>query len=236
MALSNAALVLARRRGRHEPRLFFLGLGWNLSYVSATTQLLDLAAPSERGRLVGFNDLLRQLPRRPRCALLGGLVSAGRGAFAARWRSPPPPLAFRARPSGCRGPVGAARVPRREAAASLQCRRADGCPLFYVMKTYSAKPGEITREWYLVDAEGQTLGRLATQIATVLRGKTSRSTPRTSTPATSSSSSTRRRSRSPAKAGQKMYYRHSGYPGGLQRAHAPRAARPPARRRCCAGP
>ena len=39
------------------------------------------------------------------------------------------------------------------------------------MKTYNAKPGEITREWYLVDAEGKTLGRLATQIADTLRGK-----------------------------------------------------------------
>ena len=39
------------------------------------------------------------------------------------------------------------------------------------MRTYSAKPGEITREWYLVDAEGKTLGRLATQIADRLRGK-----------------------------------------------------------------
>ena len=39
------------------------------------------------------------------------------------------------------------------------------------MKTYSAKPGEITRDWYLVDAEGKTLGRLATQIAERLRGK-----------------------------------------------------------------
>ena len=39
------------------------------------------------------------------------------------------------------------------------------------MKTYSAKPGEIAREWYLVDAEGKTLGRLATRLADVLRGK-----------------------------------------------------------------
>ena len=39
------------------------------------------------------------------------------------------------------------------------------------MKTYSAKSGEIVREWYLVDADGQTLGRLATQIADRLRGK-----------------------------------------------------------------
>src|SRR5579875_3840868 len=39
------------------------------------------------------------------------------------------------------------------------------------MKTYNAKPGEVAREWYLVDAEGKTLGRLATQIADTLRGK-----------------------------------------------------------------
>src|SRR4029077_17543026 len=39
------------------------------------------------------------------------------------------------------------------------------------MKTYSAKPGEITRDWYVVDADGQTLGRLATQIADRPRGK-----------------------------------------------------------------
>src|SRR4051812_21777994 len=39
------------------------------------------------------------------------------------------------------------------------------------MKTWTAKPGEVERRWYLVDAEGKTLGRLATQIAETLRGK-----------------------------------------------------------------
>ncbi len=39
------------------------------------------------------------------------------------------------------------------------------------MKSYIAKPNEIERKWYLVDAEGKTLGRLSTQIATILRGK-----------------------------------------------------------------
>ena len=39
------------------------------------------------------------------------------------------------------------------------------------MKTYSARPGDIQRRWLLVDAEGQTLGRLATQVSMVLRGK-----------------------------------------------------------------
>jgi len=39
------------------------------------------------------------------------------------------------------------------------------------MTTYTAKPGEIQRDWYVVDAEGQTLGRLSTRIADTLRGK-----------------------------------------------------------------
>ena len=39
------------------------------------------------------------------------------------------------------------------------------------MKTWNAKPGEVDQKWYVVDAEGQTLGRIATRIATVLRGK-----------------------------------------------------------------
>ena len=39
------------------------------------------------------------------------------------------------------------------------------------MKTYSARPADVQRRWLLVDAEGKTLGRLATQVATVLRGK-----------------------------------------------------------------
>src|SRR5207244_5404455 len=41
----------------------------------------------------------------------------------------------------------------------------------FSMKTYNAKPGEIARHWYVVDADGQTLGRLATRIADQLRGK-----------------------------------------------------------------
>jgi large subunit ribosomal protein L13 len=40
-----------------------------------------------------------------------------------------------------------------------------------MQKTWTAKPGEVTRRWYVVDAEGQTLGRLATRIADTLRGK-----------------------------------------------------------------
>ena len=39
------------------------------------------------------------------------------------------------------------------------------------MKTYAANPQEVERKWYVIDAEGQTLGRLATQVASILRGK-----------------------------------------------------------------
>lgn len=61
--------------------LFGLGLGWNLSFVAATSQLADIAAPGERGRLLGFNDLLAGL-----CGavfvLLGGFVLADFGVAA----------------------------------------------------------------------------------------------------------------------------------------------------------
>lgn len=40
------------------------------------------------------------------------------------------------------------------------------------MKSYMAKPNEVERKWYVVDAEGKTLGRLSSEIATILRGKT----------------------------------------------------------------
>jgi MFS family permease len=53
--------------------LFGLGLGWNLSFVAATAQLADRAAPSERGKLLGFNDLLSALTGAS-LALLGGLA------------------------------------------------------------------------------------------------------------------------------------------------------------------
>jgi MFS family permease len=60
--------------------LFGLGLGWNLSYVAATTELVSLAAPSERGRLVGFSDLCSSFTAAG-LALGGGLVYSAQGAF-----------------------------------------------------------------------------------------------------------------------------------------------------------
>jgi large subunit ribosomal protein L13 len=85
------------------------------------------------------------------------------------------------------------------------------------MKTYSAKPGEITREWYLIDAEGKTLGRLATQIADTLRGKRKpQYTPHVDTGDFVIVVNAEKIHVTGNKLDQKRYYRHSGYPGGLR--------------------
>jgi large subunit ribosomal protein L13 len=85
------------------------------------------------------------------------------------------------------------------------------------MKTYSAKPGEITREWYLVDADGLTLGRLATLIADTLRGKLKpQYTPHVDTGDFVIVVNAEKIHVTGSKLDQKMYYRHSGYPGGLK--------------------
>jgi ribosomal protein L13 len=85
------------------------------------------------------------------------------------------------------------------------------------MKTYSAKPGEITRDWYLVDAEGKTLGRIATQIADRLRGKGKTSfTPHVDTGDFVVVINAEKIAVTGKKLEQKIYYKHSGYPGGLR--------------------
>jgi len=85
------------------------------------------------------------------------------------------------------------------------------------MKTYSAKPGEVTREWYLVDADGQTLGRLATMIADTLRGKRKpQFTPHVDTGDFVVVVNAEKVHVTGQKLDQKRYYRHSGYPGGLR--------------------
>ena len=84
-------------------------------------------------------------------------------------------------------------------------------------KTYSAKPGEIAREWYVVDAEGQTLGRLATRIADTLRGKGKPAyTPHVDTGDFVVVVNAEKIQVTGNKLDQKRYYRHSGYPGGLR--------------------
>src|SRR5207249_12217923 len=85
------------------------------------------------------------------------------------------------------------------------------------MKTYNAKPGEISRDWYVVDAEGKTLGRLATQIADTLRGKRKpQYTPHIDTGDFVVVVSAEKIQVTGSKLDQKRYYRQSGYPGGLK--------------------
>ena len=85
------------------------------------------------------------------------------------------------------------------------------------MKTYTAKKGEIARDWYVVDAEGQTLGRLATRIADTLRGKGKpQYTPNVDTGDFVIVVNADKIHVTGNKLDQKRYYRHSGYPGGLR--------------------
>ncbi len=85
------------------------------------------------------------------------------------------------------------------------------------MKTYTAKPGEIERRWYVVDAEGQTLGRLATRIADTLRGKGKpQYTPHVDTGDFVVVVNAEKIGVTGKKLDDKIYYRHSGYPGGLK--------------------
>jgi large subunit ribosomal protein L13 len=84
------------------------------------------------------------------------------------------------------------------------------------MKTYITKPAEVERQWVVIDAQGQTLGRLASRVATILRGKHK--------PGYSPSVdcgdyvviiNAEKIHVTGRRLDQKMYYRHSGYPGGL---------------------
>lgn len=85
------------------------------------------------------------------------------------------------------------------------------------MRTYSAKPQEIQREWFVIDAQGQTLGRLATQVATILRGKHKPFyTPHIDCGDFVIVVNAEKVRVTGKKLDQKIYYRHSGYPGGLK--------------------
>jgi large subunit ribosomal protein L13 len=85
------------------------------------------------------------------------------------------------------------------------------------MRTYSPKAGEITREWYVVDAEGETLGRLATRIATVLRGKHKPTyTPHLDMGDHVVVINASKIVLTGTKDEKKLYQSHSGYPGGLR--------------------
>lgn len=84
------------------------------------------------------------------------------------------------------------------------------------MRTFVGKPAEIEREWYVVDAEGQTLGRLASRIAPILKGKHKPIyTPHMDCGDFVVVVNAEKVRVTGRKLDQKMYHRHSGYPGGL---------------------
>lgn len=86
------------------------------------------------------------------------------------------------------------------------------------MKTFVAKSTDIEKKWYLVDAEGKTLGRLATRIAEVLRGKNKPIfTPNIDCGDFVIVINAEKVAVTGDKLNQKEYYRHSGYPGGFKK-------------------
>jgi large subunit ribosomal protein L13 len=85
------------------------------------------------------------------------------------------------------------------------------------MKTFSATPKDISRDWFLVDAQGKTLGRLASEIARRLRGKHKPSfTPNMDTGDNIVVINARDIRVTGRKVTNKLYYRHSGYPSGIK--------------------
>jgi len=85
------------------------------------------------------------------------------------------------------------------------------------MKTYRAKPELVNRKWYIVDATDKVLGRLATQVANVLNGKTNPDyTPNVDTGDFVVIINADKIVTTGRKMDQKMYYRHTNYPGGLK--------------------
>lgn len=88
------------------------------------------------------------------------------------------------------------------------------------MKTFSAKPETVKRDWYVVDAQGKTLGRLATEVASRLRGKHKPEyTPHVDTGDYIVIVNAEKVAVTGNKASDKMYYRHTGYPGGMRSAN-----------------
>lgn len=95
--------------------------------------------------------------------------------------------------------------------------------------TYMAKPQDVDQKWYVVDAAGKTLGRLATEVATLLRGKHKPTyTPHIDTGDFVIVINSSQINLTGKKLEQKRYYRHSGFPGGLKSITAGdlRASRP----------
>jgi len=86
------------------------------------------------------------------------------------------------------------------------------------VRTYSPKPSEVTRAWHVIDADGLVLGRLASEVARVLRGKhKAMFAPHIDTGDHVIVINAAKVELTAAKAEQKMAYRHSGYPGALRK-------------------
>ncbi|NKQ56326.1 50S ribosomal protein L13 [Amycolatopsis sp. K13G38] len=86
------------------------------------------------------------------------------------------------------------------------------------MPTYSPKPGDVTRAWHVIDAEDVVLGRLATEVATLLRGKHKPTfAPHVDTGDFVIIVNAEKVALTGNKRDQKFAYRHSGYPGGLRK-------------------
>ncbi|MBN2700196.1 MAG: 50S ribosomal protein L13 [Methylohalobius sp. ZOD2] len=85
------------------------------------------------------------------------------------------------------------------------------------MKTFSAKPHEVKRDWYVIDAEGKTLGRLASEVARRLRGKHKPEyTPHVDTGDYIIVINAEKVRVTGNKEKDKVYYHHTGYPGGIK--------------------
>jgi len=89
------------------------------------------------------------------------------------------------------------------------------------MKTYSAKPAEVEKKWVLIDADGVVLGRLASVVATRLRGKHKPTfTPHVDCGDNVIVINAEKVKLTGRKQADKVYYRHTGYPGGIKEARA----------------
>ena len=99
----------------------------------------------------------------------------------------------------------------------ITSRRAPPARLSHAVKTFVATPSTRERNWLVVDAEGQTLGRLATQIADALRGKRKPTyTPHIDTGDFVVVVNAEKIAVTGQKLDQKLYHRHSGFPGGIR--------------------
>ena len=123
-------------------------------------------------------------------------------------------------PSRGRHPAGLGNGPQAAIIPASRPRRRDSFSLHATpldVKTYVAKPSDRQRDWVLVDARGQTLGRLATQIADLLRGKRKPEyTPHIDTGDFVVVVNAEQIHVTGDKRSAKLYHRHSGYPGGLR--------------------